>query len=120
MEGVDEDLILCATLSLRESDYDMMIPWMGGLRSKEEQFEIFLQGNSKLDGKNKVSKHQKGEALDIIPVEGKYKNDKAFNHFAQIMFGTWQRLLKEDKVNGVLEWGGFWGWDKPHWQKIEE
>ena len=68
MEGVNEFLVECATEALRISKHDMTIPWMGGIRTAEEQNKIFKEGNSKMDGYEKKSYHQSGNALDITPV----------------------------------------------------
>ena len=118
-EYVNNDLVLCAELALSESKYDMTIPWMGGLRTDKEQNDIFKEGNSKCDGYDIKSYHQSGNALDIIPVQGKYKNTRALNHFANLMLCTWQKLLSEGKVKGIITWGGTFGsqgWDKPHYE----
>ena len=47
MEGVNAMLIKCAKIALSKSRYDMTIPWMGGVRTAEEQNAIFKEGNSK-------------------------------------------------------------------------
>ena len=114
MKGVEPLLRECATAALYSSKYDMTIPWMGGLRTAEQQNRIFKTGNSQLDGHNKRSYHQTGKALDIIPVEGGYTNDKAFRHFAACMFTEWQKM----NTGLILEWGGHWEnfIDTPHWQ----
>ena len=123
MQGVDELLIECSTKALAISKHDMTIPWMGGLRTAEQQYEIFKEGNSKLDGFDKKSYHQTGKALDVIPVQGGYSNDKAFRHFAACMFHAYQVMIQEGKVPEglILEWGGHWQnfIDKPHWQIVQ-
>lgn len=119
MEGVNEDLLKCATIALSKSRYDMTIPWMGGLRTAEEQNNIFKQGNSKCDGYDVKSYHQSGNALDVIPVEKGYKNTRAMNYFANLMLITWQELLSKREVSGLMTWGGTFGsqgWDKPHYE----
>ena len=120
MEGVNTLLIECATRALVLSRHDMTIAWRGGLRTAEQQHEIYLDGNSKLDGYERESYHQTGNALDIIPVQGNHSNDRAFRHFAACMFHIWQHMLREGKVpeNIFLEWGGHWQnfIDTPHWQ----
>jgi len=100
------------------SKHDMTIPGHGGLRTEEEQNQIFKKGHSKCDGYNKKSYHQSGNAVDVIPVVGLYSNDKGFRHFAACMFHSWQKLLKAGEVRGLLEWGGHWQnfIDVPHWQ----
>ena len=45
--------------------YDISI--ISGFRTVEEQQKLFKQGSSKCDGVNKISKHQTGNAVDIVP-----------------------------------------------------
>jgi len=120
IKGVNKDLILCATISLEESEHDMTIPWMGGVRKAVEQKAIYLAGNSKLDGYKKKSYHQTGNALDIIPVIGKYKNIEAMDYFSLLMFKNWKILKNKKQVSGSLQWGGNWKnfVDKPHYQIV--
>jgi len=123
MQGVNELLIECATRALSKSKYDFTVPWMGGIRTAEEQKEIFDAGNSKLDGSpGKESYHQSGNALDVIPTgPAPYTQSRKFNHFAQCMFRSWQEMIYQGEAKGRLEWGGLWGesgWDKPHWQIV--
>jgi peptidoglycan L-alanyl-D-glutamate endopeptidase CwlK len=127
MEGVNPLLIECATEALKISKHDMTIPWMGGVRTAEEQNAIFKEGNTQKDGFEKKSYHQGGNALDVIPVSGGYANDKAFRHFAACMFTAWQDILVnrlcEDHTDHAyrLEWGGHWQnfIDSPHWQIVK-
>jgi peptidoglycan L-alanyl-D-glutamate endopeptidase CwlK len=120
MLGVRRDLAMCARKALIRSKYDMTIPWMGGVRTAEQQKRLFESGSTKADGYDKKSYHQTGNALDIIPTGREpYKNTKVFNHFAALMFVTWQALLLEGKASGELYWGGHFGadgWDKPHFE----
>jgi peptidoglycan L-alanyl-D-glutamate endopeptidase CwlK len=121
MKGVTPLLIECATRALYKSRYDMTIPWMGGVRTESEQNEIYLRGHSKADGYKKLSFHQSGFALDVIPTgEDPYSNTLAMNHFSRCMFDVWQDMLIEGKgTNYYLRWGGVWGasgWDKPHYE----
>lgn len=124
MKGVNNDLIICANRALIKSKYDMTIPWMGGVRTPEEQNAIFKEGNSKCDGFKIKSYHQSGNALDIIPVVKGYKNTRAMNHFANHMLIEWQKMIDESdttwKSQGLyMTWGGTFGaqgWDKPHYQ----
>lgn len=130
-EGVNPLLIECSDRALSESRYDMTIPWMGGVRTAEEQNEIFKAGNSKCDGYDKLSYHQPeaspgpwSDALDVIPVgSNPYAKYRELNHFAQCMYRVWQKMIEEGRTEGyILEWGGLWGesgWDKPHWQIVK-
>lgn len=118
-EGVNKYLVLCSEIALSKSKYDMTIPWMGGVRTDKDQNDIFKNGNSKCDGYDIKSYHQSGNAIDVIPVIGKYKNLRASNYFANLMLYTWQELLIEGKVKGIMTWGGTFGakgWDKWHFE----
>lgn len=119
MKGVNELLTICVTRALSKSKYDMFIPWMGGVRTREEQHSIFLEGNSKCDGYKIESYHQSGNALDAVPVIGKYKNLRASNHFANLMLIEWQLMIGEGLTKMVMTWGGTFGengWDKWHFE----
>ena len=118
-KGVNPLLLDCAMKALAISKYDMTVPWMGGVRTAEEQNGLFKEGNSKADGFDKISYHQTGNALDIIPVDGGYENTRGFNHFAKCMYESWQQKIYEGTAKGILHWGGLFGkdgWDKPHWE----
>ena len=135
MQGVNELLTECAIRALsKNTRNDMTIPYMGGLRTAQQQNEIFKNGYSKCDGYKIQSYHQSGKALDVSPVilqkaiakklnlnEPKLKKDvrAAFVEFAYNMFESWQEMAKEGKTgNYILSWGGLWRgeWDSPHWQ----
>ena len=127
MQGVHPLLTYCATVALERSRYDMTIPWMGGVRSAEDQNALFKSGTSKADGVNDLSEHQKGLALDIEPVGYNIKKPDqkylaaARNHFAQHMFDVFGEMKARGEVPaGVhIHWGGLWGstgWDKPHYE----
>ncbi|KXX70771.1 M15 family metallopeptidase [Flammeovirga sp. SJP92] len=125
MKGVHSLLIECAIRALSKSRIDMSVPWMGGVRTDQEQNAIYRQGNSQCDGFNKKSYHQTGKALDVVPYVNRkidYKHITGFNEFARRMFEVWNEMTLEGKTKGWrLEWGGFWGngWDKPHWQIVK-
>ena len=72
MEGVDERLRRIAfkaiAIASRKIDgIDMTIAYLGGKRTKDEQFGLFEKKASRADGTKIVSDHQLGHALDIIP-----------------------------------------------------
>ena len=126
LKGVNPQLIECAKRALAESIYDMTIPYLGGLRTPEQQKDCFDRGASKCDGYNKLSYHQAeaadngyGNAVDIIPVDGGYDNTRALNYFARLMLLVWQEMLTDCEAEGVMIWGGTFGatgWDKPHFE----
>jgi len=137
--GVDKELLLTAVVALSFSEVDMSIPWRGGLRTPEQQKELFDAGNSRCDGFIKKSFHQSGNALDVVPyINGKldYEDSERFQKFARIMLAAFTFLQSIGKVDKdkYLHWGGFWsarddnndgylhhtddrfGWDQPHWE----
>jgi peptidoglycan L-alanyl-D-glutamate endopeptidase CwlK len=93
--------------ALASSLIDFGIPQYGGKRTPEEQKQLFLDGKSKCDGTNKLSKHQSGLAVDIFPyVNGKANWDKRYCFFlAGHIMATAKRLGYK------LKWGGDWDMD---------
>jgi peptidoglycan LD-endopeptidase CwlK len=131
LEGVNPYLIECAQMTILESRFDLAIPWMGGVRTREEQNAIFKEGNSKCDGYKVLSYHQieaadngYGNALDIIPAGPDPYNDFAkLNATGRLMLINWQELIfkyaREGVDIGVMIWGGTFGstsWDRPHFE----
>lgn len=139
MQGVDNILTEVAITTLSFSPVDMTVTWRGGLRTAEEQKELFDAGNSRCDGYYNISYHQSGKALDLVPwYKGKVDNKATdrFEMFAKHMFAIFQMFQAIGKIpkDVFLHWGGFWsakdnnndgilsyiddelGWDKPHWE----
>ena len=99
-----------------------------GLRSKERQAQLVKAGASKTTN----SRHLTGHAVDLWPLDpvtGKaLPSDAAFPRgSAEAKAASarlWSDLRKIAAVvkavardRGVLiEWGGDWGWDAPHFQ----
>lgn len=117
MEGVDERLINIAHKAIKLSKVDFGIPQHGGLRTAEQQKELFLDGKSKADGYDKLSYHQSGRALDVFAyVGGQASWDKRYlTHIAAAML----QVANEEGVN--LKWGGFFRnfTDMPHFEIVE-
>lgn len=65
LNGVSEELIAVCELALSESNYDFSI--IDGVRTLEEQTELFVNGKSEADGINIISAHQEGKAVDVYP-----------------------------------------------------
>jgi peptidoglycan L-alanyl-D-glutamate endopeptidase CwlK len=114
-------MIELAQRSISKSPIDFGIPGYGGLRTAEEQRELFNTGKSKCDGYSKKSRHQSGRAFDIYAYHnGNASWDKV--HLAMIA-GV---ILSEAKAMGLkVVWGGtfgsdnFHGWDMVHYELIE-
>lgn len=95
--------------AIKTSPIDFGIPRHGGKRTAEKQNELFLAGLSKMDGVKKKSKHQTGDAFDIIayvPAVGGYTYDERYYYvIAGHILGTAKRLGYE------LIWGRDWDGD---------
>lgn len=119
LEGVERILADVVREALSNSPIDFMIADHGGVRTAEEQNSLFKKGASKCDGFHKISKHQTGDAVDIVPiVEGKTTTDNV-NAYC-IVAGS---ILSTAKRRGVdITWGGTFnskkwnGWDKGHFE----
>ena len=126
MQGVNPVLIEFANRLIKESKYDLTIPPHGGLRTSEEQKEIFNSGASKCDGYNKKSYHQTGNAIDIVIYSGSIKgmyNSKKLEYIGEIGKQIFFDMKQEGKLGDyVAEWGGNWKRfvDKPHWQLVKK
>ena len=125
MDGVHPILVEWATRVLKRSKYDLTCPWMGGLRTTEEQYELFKKGYSKCDGTNKKSYHQSSYAIDLVisakTIEGMY-DVKKLDYLSEIGFLVWEEMAEAKLTDGyTLEWGGHWRSfvDKPHWQLVK-
>lgn len=131
MNGVYPYLIECAELFISKSKYDATIPWLGGLRTVEQQNDCYIRGASKCDGIKNFSRHQAeafntgyGMALDIIPTgKNPYSDTRKLNYFGRLMMECWQELIykyaEDDIFIGVMVWGGTFGatsWDRAHYE----
>jgi len=124
MLGVHNDLIVIFTEAIKNSPIDFGVPSSGGLRTAEQQRELFMDAKSKCDGYKSKSYHQSGNALDFYAyVNGKASWDKIhLSIIAGVILATAKRLRKGGKINSEITWGGtfgsaeFTGWDMPHFQ----
>lgn len=121
LNGVDDKMIELAQRAISKSPIDFGIPRHGGLRTPEEQRELFNTQKSKCDGYDKKSRHQSGRAFDVYAYHnGLASWDKV--HLAMIA-GV---ILSEAKDMGLnVVWGGtfgsnnFNGWDACHFELIQ-
>ena len=114
MAGIDERLIDIAELAITFSTVDFGIPSTGGLRTTEDQAELYTSGKSKCDGRTNKSYHQSGKAIDVYGyVDGKASWDKL--HLATIATAM---LQASAQLGYELKWGGLWkSWkDYPHFE----
>ena len=114
MEGVNPLLMRVAHRALEISKVDFGIPQYGGLRTAEQQNRLYQDGKSQLDGYEKLSYHQSGNALDVYAyVNGAASwDDGHLTHIATAMLAA----ANEYGVN--LQWGGHWKdfVDMPHFE----
>lgn len=94
-----------------------------GLRTQERQQELFALGRDKpgdvvtnADGITHRSKHQDGNAIDVVPYPERYDED-ALIAFGNFVKGIAVMLRRYGAIDNDIEWGGDWRFiDRPHWQ----
>ena len=64
LEGVDDALVAVTELAIQYTAVDFGVT--SGVRTAEEQHELFKRGASQCDGYKKKSKHQSGLAVDVV------------------------------------------------------
>ena len=116
MFGIDAKLIRIAHRAIELTKVDFGIPETGGIRSAKVQYELFVKGASKCDGKNSKSKHQSGKALDFYA----YVNGSASwqpEYLAQIAAAFLQASIE---LGYPIQWGGLFRnfVDQPHIELI--
>ena len=115
--GVDPRINKIIAMALEISNVDFGIPEHGGIRTAEQQSELFARKLSKCDGWAKMSAHQSGKAFDVYAyVDGKASWDS--HHLTQVAVAVLQASCM---LNYKLEWGGLWTTflDMPHFQLID-
>lgn len=109
MKGVREDIVGVAEESITLTPVDFGILDNGGLRTASMQKALYNRGASKLDGRNRLSKHQKqvdgfGWALDLVPYFGgsyRWEWSLIYPVVATVAIVAQKRDVK-------LRWGGIW------------
>lgn len=115
--GVDSRLVEVVSRALEITKIDFGIPVSGGLRTAEQQNQLYKKGLSKLDGYTQKSRHQSGKAVDVFA----YVDDRAswdIGDLAQVATAMFA-AAQEAGVN--IEWGGHWKSfvDAPHFELID-
>lgn len=108
--GVDPRLIEISDLAITLTQVDFGHGQYSGLRTAEEQNDLFEDGKSKCDGYDRESYHQSGKALDFYAyVDGaaSWKRE----HLTEVAAAF---LQAASMLGYKLQWGGFWPWDAPH------
>ena len=107
LEGVHPDLVKVVERAIELTSQDFTVH--SGLRTAEEQHELYKRGASQRDGYNRKSEHQEqdtgyGHAVDLVPyVAGRLRWEWPLIYpIAEAMHQAAQEL-------GVrLRWGGVW------------
>jgi peptidoglycan LD-endopeptidase CwlK len=100
--------------------YDFSV--LEGLRTTDRQQELFKEGRSKLDGINKLSKHQSTDgismAVDIMPYKkgtNAFSNNEKDNRRFYTMMGMVKaisvKLLEEGLTTHIVRFGLDWDGD---------
>jgi hypothetical protein len=100
------DLMLCFIFYevQKRTQHDIHIGYQGGRRSAAEQNDLYKSKKSSKDGYKKLSKHQKGIAIDFVV----YKNGKAV-WYPDVYEDVWYTFLAVSKEFRLkLRWGGDW------------
>lgn len=103
LSGVNSKLALIVGMVLARDKVDLTI--ISGFRTAQKQNKIFLDGRSQLDGYNKISYHQTGNAIDFIPYPFVINDWRDVNKF--VLIG--QELKLAAKHLGFnYSYGGDW------------
>jgi len=112
----DLQLIFNKVISISKVDFGIS----EGHRSVERQNELYIQGKSKIDGINKLGKHNHypSQAVDIFAyhanreVRSKLAYDKShLGYIAGIVDAVAEELYLEGKITHKIRWGGNWDSD---------
>lgn len=112
--GVNKKLIEISDLALTISIIDFGIPDHGGLRTRDEQYQLYKDGLSKCDGHSKESKHQSGNAIDVYA----YVDGAASWEIEHLSMVAAAMLQAANILGYKLKWGGLWRKfrDMPHFE----
>jgi len=104
LEGVNPKLINLLLLAIRRTSIDFGVAWMGGIRTAEEQNQLFKEGYSQRDGYEKISNHQIGDAVDLNVFVGSkmVENKEMLCVIAGVMFAC------ANELNVNIRWGLDW------------
>ena len=125
IKGINKDLEKLVVRVLKKSDHDFGIPKYGGLRTPQEQNNLFHQRPkvSWLDGFKKISYHQSGNAVDIFVYDEHgacWDCRNKYKEIADLMKAEFIIMKEEGFFEGYdsFEWGGDWTRfkDLPHFQ----
>lgn len=125
MKGIDERLIQLLERSLIRSHIDFGVPQYGGLRTAQDQNNLYHRRPrvTWIDGFKKKSYHQTGKAFDIFCLkDGKadWSDISQYKEVAECIFQEFEAMKEEGifKEDEYLHHGGKWvRWqDWPHFE----
>ena len=104
LTDVDYRLIYLCEQAIKKTKVDFGIAYLGGRRTAEQQNELFKADRSTKDGYTKLSKHQSGQAFDVIPfIKGKVvENDWNYAMICQAILSIADLL--ELKIRTGSDW----------------
>jgi len=97
-------IIALIKLAIVKTPIDFGVAWMGGKRTAQEQYQLFKDGKSEKDGYIKPSKHQSGDAIDLIAFVGNKAIDN--KEMLCVIAGVMFTCAAELGIN--LRWGLDW------------
>ena len=103
-------------------DFDITV--LCGLRTQEEQSELYAKGRWKpgkivtfKDGIERRSKHQDGMAVDVAPYPIDWDDTERFNKMGLFILETARKLKQDGLIDHDVAWGGTWRFkDYPHFE----
>tara|TARA_R110000796_G_scaffold134716_1_gene250497 strand:+ start:420 stop:842 length:423 start_codon:yes stop_codon:yes gene_type:complete len=125
IKGIRQEIIILIKRVLIKSPHDFGIPQNGGLRTAQQQNKLYYMTPSvtQLDGFNKVSYHQSGNAVDIFVYDEHgacWDCIKKYKEIADLMKIEFQLMQDEGifKCEERIIWGGDWirFVDRPHFE----
>ena len=127
IKDIDKRLIKLVTRVLKKSEIDFGIPGYGGMRTAQEQNNLFhiRPSVTQIDGFKRTSYHQTGKAFDIFVYDEhgacwdcKEKYVSLSNLFKEEFLIMQNENIFEEEEK--LQWGGDWirFKDLPHFQLV--
>ena len=102
LSAVQKELNILAHEVIKISPIDFSIT--EGYRSRMKQKELYTNGKSKIDGENKLSKHQLGKAVDIVCCKEGYTEPLKDIYIVVGLF-----IAKAKQLNINIRVGALWG-----------
>ena len=118
LQTCHEDLQKILSLAISRSDVDFGIS--EGHRSVTRQYQLYVEGKSKIDGKTKKGKHNYKPSLaaDLyiyhpeLETRRKLAYDKShLSHVAGLIISCANELLERGEISHKIRWGANWDMD---------